>query len=1354
MRKQLCTFYVPVVYSYRITARQLVTIYRLLAGAVAVLAAIVNVSTTSPAATLLKTFTITESFGVSHPDQIIDFDYPNATSLPLSSTCVVGPNGTQVPFQILSSKKIAVRTELPVGASKSWQLMSSCTPTATAYPDEVVVDTSNQDYIQLTNSLTGVRVFNYHGQTRRIPIASVSMTNNRAVVTTAVANHFETLNADNVDGRVPQSEPYMLGKSDLAVAISGLTGACSYLNGSWHINNTSYWDPSATQFVLTRATGADCSDTSGGTATVSETEYAPIQGIMLKDGSWSPSGSKLITVNGYQRFAYKWMYASNVTATFLERGPLQTVVQVSYSYIPFQLSISNENRNSEDACARYGRTAPCATPVETGYYTSTIKLEAGQPSIQIEEDTNKDFRYSITNMYEQIRPDQGRYRGHFSNNYTQGHHQNGTVCAKPPQEDCFREFDYSNAITASYITNDTSSIAYAQAWNLWSNGTGYYWMLYNKSAGASAPVIGAYLGAASRTIGGNATGFSPYFVPGDSSNRRSAGFEFITTRRGADASIFLRSRYSWGIFVGTKGDDLAAPAVTQKINRQLNLHGGFNLNKVYRYILNFADPVKGYGGLFNDPSMVQGTISKLRSNRTRGSAYSNSYLRYLYGTEPSARPLYDLWADVTGEKTHAAVVRVQNLARSMLNAFINGNGIYEFDYGYWHGGVRMYRELPVLDSILADPLLTSADKVAAKAVASLFGYILYDNDFVPLDMFGSSATDNGLNAGTANMPLQQQGYRYNYTLFIPQHPFLQQFVENVVKLTDQSFQLAINQYGASGASPHYTGAAVEPILHAMLQAKMAGTDLFVDNPRATRFGEFLMQLSTPPEVRYLIPANTYGVRYPANNVIPRKMIAEGDGSTEGTDMTGVLAQGFRDANPTLARRLMGAWVQGGKSHGGFFTTSVAIINENAPSVDPKLGNDTFLGYMSVLRSGWGTDKENAAWILNGDWLSSTGHRHDDRGAIMLYALKAPLTINWGSMYNPQVGGGNMASMVLPETSYSTIRWNGDNQPLNSIFSNWQTSSNNTFESFAQSSMANAIMIDRNGLQWERKLYSIVPNADLPMIMVKDNFSELTQSKVMTINLMATGVVSTPAGPITPTVRLSANTQTATVLPSVSPTIRLNAGVNKFMFTGQTWTQHPTRGIDWDLYTIAGEPQQAVIGNWGHSWNPTPEMAQFQVANRRIFAESQHILRVHGNGSFWTLILPYHKGARPSDLTVTLDEVSNSVIITRLTEAIRVNEHYYSFTDGRKSILTSFDSNTAIGNNISISGGAMEIVLSGDTATLTFSGATGMRIFTLPGSWNLAKGVAQNGASYTYNYAGGNVTIVLSTPRMTAPPVPE
>ena len=66
---------------------------------------------------------------------------------------MVGPSGSQVPFQILSGDKIAVRTDLPANASKSWQLMSNCAPAATPYSDQVVTDTSNPDYVQLTNGV-------------------------------------------------------------------------------------------------------------------------------------------------------------------------------------------------------------------------------------------------------------------------------------------------------------------------------------------------------------------------------------------------------------------------------------------------------------------------------------------------------------------------------------------------------------------------------------------------------------------------------------------------------------------------------------------------------------------------------------------------------------------------------------------------------------------------------------------------------------------------------------------------------------------------------------------------------------------------------------------------------------------------------------------------------------------------------------------------------------------------------------------------------------------------------------------------------------------------------------------------
>src|SRR5262249_36216637 len=152
-------------------------------------------------------------------------------------------------------------------------------------------------------------------------------------------------------------------------------------------------------------------------------------------------------------------------------------------------------------------------------------------------------------------------------------------------------------------------------------------------------------------------------------------------------------RYAWAIWVGTKGADLGLPDTTQNIGKQMNLHNGFNLNKIYRYILTFADPARGYGGMWNDTSVVQGVIAKLRSyNRT--SPYTNPYLGYLYNAAPGARGLYDMWVDPSGVKTHAAVVGASTLAQNFLNTMVNGEGIYNFHYQYWMGAVQLNRTVP------------------------------------------------------------------------------------------------------------------------------------------------------------------------------------------------------------------------------------------------------------------------------------------------------------------------------------------------------------------------------------------------------------------------------------------------------------------------------------------------------------------------------------------------------------------------------------------------------------------------------------------------------------------------------------
>ena len=349
---------------------------------------------------------------------------------------------------------------------------------------------------------------------------------------------------------------------------------------------------------------------------------------------------------------------------------------------------------------------------------------------------------------------------------------------------------------------------------------------------------------------------------------------------------------------------------------------------------------------------------------------------------------------------------------------------------------------------------------------------------------------------------------------------------------------------------------------------------------------------------------------------------------------------------------------------------------------------------------------------------------------MVYSLDAPISTNWASFYSPSTAGGNMQSIVMPDTSFTPVAWNASGQNLN-YSSGWVSSINTTFETFTNSSMADGEMVNSNGLNWQRKFYSLTTDPAMPITMIKDDFTGNTAvGKVMTLNLRNTGPVTTPAGPITPPASFEKNTAEvpADTFPSASPTFNLAVGVNQFLFTGQTLAKHPTQGVDWDLYTIADEAQQAVIGNWGDA-----------EAN-----ETQDILRVHGNDGFWTIIIPYDKGTRPSNLSVTQDPVTNDAVITYNGKTIRANEHYSSYTDGTKTTLTSYDASAVSGNNMTINGGPMEISLVGNNAALTFHGTKGVRTFTLPLNYPVVSGVTLSDGTYSYNYTGtAPVTLTLT-----------
>jgi len=1098
-----------------------------------------------------QTVALREHFGVSHPSQIVDFDL--TAKVEPTSAFVIGPEGTEVPFQILRGNRIAVQSDLPAGAERTWKLFAGRAP---AKFDGGVKVARGGRFFEIANGLTGVR----------IPVAP----------------------------------------ADLAVT------------------------------------------------------PAAIQGILYRDGKWSATGPNRLSVA-----------AKKMEVRFLGEGPLRVLVEVAYHF--------------DRPALTHGNNVPI--PAGEGYYRSTIEVQAGQPSILIEEETDCDISYSL-NVYDGLEPSQARYRGHHSSSKELGREADGR------QYRMWHERKPMDALVDLQYEKPMEHRPMA-VWDPWVCDSGWYWMLYNTNAGEKGNLLGLFAGRPSRALGAAYSGVALFTKP----EPRAAGITIHCRRQSPDTRVFPRVRFAWGLFVGTKGNDLADPYQVQPIARQMSLHAGVNLNKLHRLQLDFPDPKRGYGSLYMPADALKAMIQRLREDK--------AYHDRVWNAEPSARPLIEMWRDTTGEKVRKVVEETSATARDLLNAFVGGDGIYDFAFHYWHGGLAMSRKATFIDQALASDLEwekgtgpfsakhlagrsgkrdLSSFPIRAKAAAVLFASVLWDDDFVPLH------DGHGLNLGTANMPVQQENYRNLYAILLAEHPMMRERVKAIGERALADLRSTISDHGAHMACSHYVGASTGPLLSTLQQLKMAGlADAFKTEERLARFAEFYMHFLTPPEPRF---------------GTARKVISIGDSSTEGSELFGQLATGYADVNPRLSARLMGAWHASGATHSGFHGTTLIKINEKLPAENPMLGSADFPGYYSVLRSGWGTPNETALWFLHGSYYRD--HCHDDLGSFVLYALGAPISVDWGPIYYPRVGGGFMHNTILPESAIGHP-WDKDSPPLDAG-PRWAATDEHTFVSLPSGSYASARFKWRDGTLWERSVALIHPNESQPIIWIYDSTPEgpsATASKILTLNLMAEGKVETLADPETPPLRTYDHYKGTKELPSSGGAFPMQEGFDRFRFTGQ-WL------ADWDVY-VYGDVKQGVLGNWAHAWHPGREQDEFRKANGRPFEERQHILRVRGNQWFGTLIVPSRKGQGPKAPRLTQE--GGSAILTAENERTVVGYKHFSYRSPQRLVLATFTGSSVGVDGVVLDGeGAAELVLEGNRATLTASGPKGARCIRLPGAW--------------------------------------
>ena len=126
---------------------------------------------------------------------------------------------------------------------------------------------------------------------------------------------------------------------------------------------------------------------------------APIQAVRLRNDSWLGSElgrSVIVDLQGWP------IQIKDAQLTFIERGPLVVTVEITYKVARPALV--------------YGGTV--LVPAGEGFYRATITLQAGQPSVLIEEDTDMDVRWALD--LDALKPDQARYQGHHATSVENG----------------------------------------------------------------------------------------------------------------------------------------------------------------------------------------------------------------------------------------------------------------------------------------------------------------------------------------------------------------------------------------------------------------------------------------------------------------------------------------------------------------------------------------------------------------------------------------------------------------------------------------------------------------------------------------------------------------------------------------------------------------------------------------------------------------------------------------------------------------------------------------------------------------------------------------------------------------------
>lgn len=993
---------------------------------------------------------------------------------------------------------------------------------------------------------------------------------------------------------------------------------------------------------------------------------APIQSFIYKDNVYSDTTWNILNAP---------TKPTSMKISFLVRTKDEVKVQIYYTFQKPLFVYRNQKFKGGEA----GK----------GFYSFTLWLKKGEKSALFEEDSDYDIAYTV-DITRGLNPDNARYRGWASDEKAYGYEDASGVRYRSEIErgypmDATIELDYSKPFLY-YWFKPWEPLGGEQ-------NTGRYWQFFNSKANNNSNLIGYFQGRPSRLIGGRAIGVRLLVMPETKQSHQipSASFRITMDRQGPDNTWYPHKRYQWGVFISTKNDLLSSEKI-QPIALEMNKYSGL-ASVIQSYVNKPVKLIPAFykGGIYSDEKNIQKICRQMKTDE-------NLY-KFYCEVDGIHKMIWDVWR----YKDSAISIKkfLINFYDNLPNVYINGEGSYQGEFRYWKG-TRMFKQYAsVISALFADEQikLTNEEKIKLEKLVGAMARIMWDDNNVPL--FDSA----GVNFGPANMYYMYSNGRSFFALLLAGDPEFSKRAKKVEATVRYDLETAIYKNGSSIGTPHYIQPTVDPILFTMLQLRQAGiADVFKGNQKIINFAKFYLTLLTPQSVRFM--------NY-------RKLISFGDGSEESAATFGLLAQGLQFIDSNLSNQLFYAFQHGPARGTTFGSVGLAVdLLNKGNNMKPAIETSTYRGYLSHFRNELNTDHETALWVLNGDSLFD--HRNDDAGEFALYALGAPLSLSRSSFYYPYATDGRIRNVVIPEQQF--LEWADSAQPITgrSLTNRlWPKSEQIEFASLGQS---NAVLIKMSGNEdnsWYRKIVEVNSGNKLPLFFFYDSISGNGEKNIWSMMMMAAGGIKTPTENVIPERRIS-DFRGKHELPKGTKVTKINPGLNKFMFTGQLWINHPSRGIDWLFFTNNSNSQEISFAQWGTTWQNDIERNEFYAYNKVPYLEEQQIIRIKGGKTFFNILLPYFKGTSPY-IDVTASTASPETVSINLGEEIvYLNRNYYYLKSSNRFIGALLSATSLLNTDgLLIKGGYTEVEYDLKVVKIRIGGNSGQRIIKLPFKVNLS-----------------------------------